>query len=614
MNIKKIVSAVTAFALSATMFAGFSVTASAAGETTVLYEKGTAETAWTETDLTAWTQSGGTFSLDATYGPTITGSNAAHSATMNIAPEANSIITIDAVCYLSANLGRYMPGNGSYFRFGNVYIMQNDQDKSSAYSIDGATTTTKISPTGITYRVYDFASTGAHTIHMEIDTATNTLITLEVNDTEYLSDTLLENADYTTLAFGYARSGSVSTTQTEALKSIKVTQTTQEITTADYTVKYVDAEGNEIADPVVRTSVVGETVAIGESDKDAITVDGTKYLYDEANSTTSATLAAEGTVLTVAFTAAEKYDITVTAKCGETDLGTLATYEAQNETDVVTVPFPKYIVKENVAYTKAANANPYYGQSVTVSAEAVSTVFEYTVTDKTNVVYYSEAEDIEGLTEATSGNIPIRCSVCSAAYAETDTAITTLPAGKYKITVTTFGNAGATFTFNAGETTVFESATEGYAKEETSEEFVLTEETEIVLGAVGNGGSSPKVLDYVLIEKTGEAPSLTVAVEAPSGVTVATGSVDATLVAEDGEEVEEAVETVDLTDVQTLYIKVENSDGHVPCIVLADETEISPLYATANTIDGDEYYVYQFVGIDLEGAVVTYGDAADVEL
>ena len=38
----------------------------------------------------------------------------------------------------------------------------------------------------------------------------------------------------------------------------------------------------------------------------------------------------------------------------------------------------------------------------------------------------------------------------------------------------------------------------------TSEEFTLTGTTDIVLGAQGSAGSSPKVLDFIYIQKTGD--------------------------------------------------------------------------------------------------------------
>ena len=111
------------------------------------------------------------------------------------------------------------------------------------------------------------------------------------------------------------------------------------------------------------------------------------------------------------------------------------------------------------------------------------------------------------------------------------------------------------------------------------------------------------------------APSLTVAYTAPENVTVATGSVEATLAAEDGVAVTETTATVDLTDVETLYIKVANATADVvPCVTLADGTVITPVKATANTIGTDTYYVYQFVGISLTDAVVTYTGAANANV
>lgn len=104
-----------------------------AGDVSVLYEKGTTGHDWVSDDASDWTQSGGTLTLE-TAGWQITGSNGTHSFVKTIAPADNTIIDIEAEFYLRANTGRYWSGskstgdNASYFRFGNIYILENGQD------------------------------------------------------------------------------------------------------------------------------------------------------------------------------------------------------------------------------------------------------------------------------------------------------------------------------------------------------------------------------------------------------------------------------------------------------------------------------------------------------
>ena len=119
-----------------------------------------------------------------------------------------------------------------------------------------------------------------------------------------------------------------------------------------------------------------------------------------------------------------------------------------------------------------------------------------------NVVFYKEAEDIEGLTAVSSGNVPVRCSGAKAAIAEADATITSLDAGLYTISGFAWGNPGTNFEVVAGDKSIATfstvASTMGIV---TSPVFKLTETTDIVLKQGGNGGSSPKVMDYFFIQK-----------------------------------------------------------------------------------------------------------------
>ncbi|MBQ2192865.1 MAG: hypothetical protein II403_02895 [Prevotella sp.] len=200
---------------------------------TVLYERGTSGHEWTSANLSDFTTTNCTLTLES-YGAQISTSNTTAYAAKSISPQAGSTLFIEAEWLGMSNTGRaYSTGNASYFRFGNIYILENDQDQSSAYSLtaySGSNYTTFAGPTG--WRTYDATTRPFYIIKMEINTFTNTLNYLRVYSSSNTSTPLLniENQtltdyDYTTIGFGYVKVSSMGTTQVEILKSIKVTET-----------------------------------------------------------------------------------------------------------------------------------------------------------------------------------------------------------------------------------------------------------------------------------------------------------------------------------------------------------------------------------------------------
>ena len=100
---------------------------------------------------------------------------------------------------------------------------------------------------------------------------------------------------------------SFSNTGTSYIDNLEITSFKSNAVFADYTIKYVDANGNEIKDARTGNGQAGKPVALLESDKAAIMYDGVKYLYVGDDSET-ATIAADGsTVVTVTFREAQKY-------------------------------------------------------------------------------------------------------------------------------------------------------------------------------------------------------------------------------------------------------------------------------------------------------------------
>lgn len=168
--------------------------------------------------------------------------------------------------------------------------------------------------------------------------------------------------------------------------------------------------------------------------------------------------------------------------------------------DAVAVTYPEYYVLNGTIYStgnKQFSGSDFYSGSFTLTG--TDPVLTYNSIES-NVVYFSEAENIVGGTENASGNANIRCSDAKGAFFTSATNVVTLPAGRYTINTQVWGNTGATFTFKAGENTICEHSTTG-ALNPKSQEFTLTSPATITV----IGGSSGKVLDLVYIVRTGDA-------------------------------------------------------------------------------------------------------------
>ncbi|MCH5213176.1 MAG: hypothetical protein J1G06_09180 [Oscillospiraceae bacterium] len=268
-----------------------------------------------------------------------------------------------------------------------------------------------------------------------------------------------------------------------------------EATTADYTFNYYC--GDTLVKSDKGTSAVGATV-------NAIvpfTYEGVKYIaLDDAVTSMTVKANAADNVVTVNVRKADNFNVTL-----KNNLNDAAVTAEVVEGEDATLYYNRYALVGTTLYeapalTKEGNGNAYEYKFSAVTEDADYTV-EYAVKDDSEYVFYAEGEDI--FTEAATGNVPIRCSGGKGGYTEAETVITKLPAGTYKMVIATFGNAGTVFTATIGDNTV-ESETKGYLNEGVSEEFTVTEDTDVVIGAMGNGGSSPKVIDYIYIIKTGD--------------------------------------------------------------------------------------------------------------
>lgn len=275
-----------------------------------------------------------------------------------------------------------------------------------------------------------------------------------------------------------------------------VIETASASSQTQYTVKYTDGT-NELKESKSYDIIIGESFSASDNDMQSFVVDGRKWIYESGNSSMVSVADAASNIVTLVFREAATYNYLLTSSLGKTIVS-----GSDFEGETLNVGYPHYIVDNNILYV-AETTNKEYRKSIALTEDNVSVVVDYTPMENVNVVYYSEAEDIEGMTTSTTGNLPIRGSNAMGAVSTEDVTITTLPVGKYKIHVGTFTSRtnSQTIYIGYGETQIgFSSASN--LNESASEEIVLTESTDIKY--FGTTSSGDAQFDYVWIEKTGD--------------------------------------------------------------------------------------------------------------
>lgn len=288
--------------------------------------------------------------------------------------------------------------------------------------------------------------------------------------------------------------------------------TTDASAMTSYTVKFTDAADNELKEAVKYDVLIGNEATASAADMAAFfNADNTmKYIYVSGNQTITATENAESNVITLVFREAEKWNYTINAVDGDGNALKTLKQGTNFEAEKFDVAYAAYINVNGTIYksSKQSSDGKGYYFTLDLNADNVTKDITFTASDITGVVYFSEAEDIEGLTLTTNSNTFIRSSNGASAYAaDGDVVFTTLPNGKYKLATVICDatkNAGSVWNFKAGEQNIFEfTAGSVNWAEGTSEEFELNAaSTDIIL--VKNGGMNQGV-DLIYIIKTGDA-------------------------------------------------------------------------------------------------------------
>lgn len=485
-----------------------------------------AENIWTESDLTDW---GGNSNLklslptgadDAgTYyglGFETTQPGSAYSATKSFDISDNSKIKYEVKWYTGNSTGRST--NYEYIQFGDKIRISYNSDYNFYLDYEGVSTTTN--------KLFYYKGLAFYNISVIFNTATSTVEQFIFNGNDYTSK--FNNpivGDLNSITIGFQRGGRTSNwSYPNYLTNITVSECKQTLNEANYTIKYLCGD-IVVKDQATRSGVVGNKILIPQSDKEAIWKDGVKYIYVSDDSS-GKTIAKDGsTVVTVTFREAETYSYKINATDGANVIAEIKS-GSNFEGETISYAYSLYVNKEGTLYKKGP-VNSQHNGSFELTENNQEVNLEYAATDITNVEYWSEAEDIEGMTIITEGNTTIRSSASASAYAEQDVVFTTLPAGKYKITVNICDAAGknpsgTVFNFKAGESVFFGYAAANINNSSGSGEFNLVKDTQI---SIAKAGKNKIGIDYIYIQRIGDATTTQNVTVGSNGIATFTPSV-----------------------------------------------------------------------------------------
>ena len=265
----------------------------------------------------------------------------------------------------------------------------------------------------------------------------------------------------------------------------------------NYTVKYMCGT-TEVKPSTTGSGKPGDPITLSDTEKqNYYTSDNTAgYIY-ESDDSGSKTIAADGsTVVTVSFRKAKVMTCKINAMIDGDVADKMTCGDFEGKT--TSVSYHQFILKDGRLYEADVENNEYNLHFV---MDGTDQEIEYRPTSFTNVVYFSEAEDIAGMKWSESANANIRCSFGAGAYNDGEAPVyaTTLPAGIYRISAQVWGNTGETLKVELGEN-VLACETTG-SRVAYIADFTINEETDLMIPVCGN---SSKMLDWIFVQKIGD--------------------------------------------------------------------------------------------------------------
>ena len=338
-------------------------------------------------------------------------------------------------------------GKQSYSTAGSMFAFGLARNSGANYfSINGANTTAAASAAsvlGAWARAEIYVNHSAKTVNYKITNVENTTTYYSADDVAFVDGT----ASYCNqLDFFDCQNGEIS--YLDNLVITKYVDNSKVATT--YTVKYQNAGGTDLKDPVVYNTYVGDTYTASASDMATFynADESMKYVYKSGNTSTAATSTAANNVITLVFDEYAKIAYTVTAKNGATELTTIASGNAYTDGSTK-ITFSKYLNVSDIWYK--TDETPF---AKTINA-AGNINIEFSPSD---VVYFSEMESLTRsggaylteISDSYSGGSRLRLSKGSLYYTPA------LSAGIYRLSIP-WGNSNN----SASEVYVYTRSSEG---------------------------------------------------------------------------------------------------------------------------------------------------------
>lgn len=273
-------------------------------------------------------------------------------------------------------------GKTSYATAGSMFAFGLARNSSKNYfSINGASTTAAADATtvlGAWARAEIYVDHSAKTVNYKITNVENTETYYNADDVAFVDG----SASYCNqLDFFDCQNNVVS--YLDNLVITKYVDKSKVATT--YTVKYQNAGGTDLKDPVVYDTYVGDIYTASSSDMATFYSDdtNTKYIYNSGNTSTEAVETAASNVITLVFDEYAKVAYTVTAKNGEETLGIVTSGDAYTDGSTTAI-WSKFKQFDGKWYETTGS----YGKVIT---EAGNTDVAYTAS---GITYFFEAENL----------------------------------------------------------------------------------------------------------------------------------------------------------------------------------------------------------------------------
>ena len=385
---------------------------------------------------------------------------------------------------------------------------------------DNSNTMLKLQPTAKNVTTWIINDNADQTVTLAADTwysfsysrkgeLTYLTITRTSDDSEVLEQSLIstlsDNGGLGNVSFNTGRYYANIAFDNVLIRSWKTGDTPAVVVTS-YTVKYQDALGNDLKDAdVIATTAGTEDITATSGQMAPFYNDGKtkKYIYVSGNTTITADEDPEENVITLVFREADTYNYTVTNNLGTAIVAAASDFEGET----IKVPFPRYELKDGTLYTKSAISNEYNYTFTLSSDNQAETITGYTDSNVPAVVFYTEGEDIDGVTESTAGATTTRASHSLAATrGDADRIVyEDLAPGIYKIHAGFFkaSTAGVSATMTVDGQDILLSSGDGTNLVTTdSEEFTVTSTSDVVWTA---GGAA---IDYLYIQRVKVAKTI----------------------------------------------------------------------------------------------------------